>query len=82
MKKEIIDSVFEKMKEKDFGESMCNETKLRVLKWCDKQLHKHFVSQRSELFSFSFLARLIKIITKYSKINVKIFGTYYALSYL
>lgn len=49
MKKEIIDSVFEKMKEKDFGESMCNETKLRVLKWCDKQLHKHFVSQRSEL---------------------------------
>jgi len=44
MKNEIIESVFEKMKAKDFGESMCNETKLRVLKWCEKQLHKHFVS--------------------------------------
>ena len=44
MKKEIIYSIFEKIKAKDFGESMCDETKLKILKWCDKQLHKHIVS--------------------------------------
>jgi len=44
MKKEIEQQIFEKMKAKDFGESMCNETKLNVLKWTMQQLRKHDVS--------------------------------------
>lgn len=44
MKKEIEQQIFEKMKAKDFGESMCNETKLNVLKWTMQQLRKHNVS--------------------------------------
>ena len=41
MKNEIEQQIFEKMKAKDFGESMCNETKLNVLKWTMQQLRKH-----------------------------------------
>jgi len=44
MKNEIEQQIFEKMKAKDFGESMCNETKLNVLKWMMQQLRKHDVS--------------------------------------
>ena len=44
MKNEIEQQIFEKMKVKDFGESMCNETKLNVLKWTMQQLRKHDVS--------------------------------------
>ena len=44
MKNEIEEQIFEKMKAKDFGESMCNETKLNVLKWTMQQLRKHDVS--------------------------------------
>lgn len=40
MKNEIEQQIFEKMKAKDFGESMCNETKLNVLKWTMQQLRK------------------------------------------
>ena len=43
MKNEIEKQIFEKMKAKDFGESMCNETKLNVLKWTMQQLRKHDV---------------------------------------
>ena len=43
MKNKIEQQIFEKMKAKDFGESMCNETKLNVLKWTMKQLHIHNV---------------------------------------
>ena len=49
MKNEIEQQIFEKMKAKDFGESMCNETKLNVLKWTMQQLRKHDVSWRIEL---------------------------------
>jgi len=42
-KNEIEQQIFEKMKAKDFGESMCNETKLNVLKWTMQQLRKHDV---------------------------------------
>ena len=48
MKNEIEQQIFEKMKAKDFGESMCNETKLNVLKWTMQQLRKHYVVGRSE----------------------------------
>ena len=41
---QIEQQIFEKMKAKDFGESMCNETKLNVLKWTMQQLRKHDVS--------------------------------------
>jgi hypothetical protein len=44
MKNEIEQQIFEKMKAKDFGESMCNETKLNVLRWTMQQLRKHDVS--------------------------------------
>ena len=44
MKNEIEQQIFEKMKAKDFGESMCNETKLNVLKWTMQQLRKPLVS--------------------------------------
>jgi hypothetical protein len=40
MKNEIEKQIFEKMKAKDFGESMCNETKLNVFKWTMKQLRQ------------------------------------------
>ena len=43
MKNEIEQQIFEKMKAKNFGESMCNETKLNVLKWTIQQLRKHDV---------------------------------------
>jgi hypothetical protein len=43
MKNEIEQQIFEKMKAKDFGESMCNETKLNVLRWTMQQLRKHDV---------------------------------------
>jgi hypothetical protein len=43
MKNEIEQQIFEKMKAKDFGESMCNETKLNILKWTMQQLRKHDV---------------------------------------
>ena len=45
---QIEQQIFEKMKAKDFGESMCNETKLNVLKWTMQQLRKHDVVGRSE----------------------------------
>ena len=39
MSKEIEKTtIFQKMKKKDFGESMCNDTKLNVLKWILKEL--------------------------------------------
>ena len=44
MKNEIEQQIFEKMKAKDFGESMCNETKRNVLRWVMQQLRKHDVS--------------------------------------
>ena len=44
MKNEIEKQIFEKMKAKDSVESMCNETKLNVLKWTMQQLRKHAVS--------------------------------------
>ena len=44
MKNEIEQQIFEKMKAKDFRESMCNETKLNVLKWTMQQLRKHDIS--------------------------------------
>lgn len=50
MKNEIEKQIFEKMKDKDFGESMCNETKLNVLKWTMQQLHIHDVVEQSEQF--------------------------------
>ena len=49
MKNEIEQKIFEKMKAKDFGESMCNETKLNVLKWTMQQLRIGSVSN-SEVF--------------------------------
>ena len=49
MKNEIEQQIFEKMKAKDFGESMCNETKLNVLKWTMQQLRIGAVSN-SEVF--------------------------------
>ena len=49
MKNEIEQKIFKKMKAKDFGESMCNETKLNVLKWTMKQLRIGAVSN-SEVF--------------------------------
>jgi hypothetical protein len=45
---EIEQQIFKKMKAKDFGESMCNETKLNVLKWTMQQLRKHDVIGLSE----------------------------------
>ena len=41
MKSEIEQQIFEKMKVKDFGESMCNETKRNVLRWVMQQLRKN-----------------------------------------
>ena len=56
---QIEQQIFEKMKAKDFGESMCNETKLNVLKWTMQQLRKHDVSghwaDSSSLFPYYFL---------------------------
>ena len=52
MKNEIEQQIFEKMKAKDFGESMCNETKLNVLKWTMQQLRKHDVSGAVALLKF------------------------------
>lgn len=49
MKIEIEQKIFEKMKAKDFGESMSNETKLNVLKWAIQQLRKHAFSNRYTL---------------------------------
>lgn len=43
MKSEIEQQIFEKMKVKDFGESMCNETKRNVLRWVMQQLRKTIV---------------------------------------
>jgi hypothetical protein len=51
MKNEIEQQIFEKMKAKDFGESMCNETKLNVLKWTMQQLRKHDVGGSLDLDS-------------------------------
>lgn len=48
MKNEIEQQIFEKMKAKDFGESMCNETKQNVLRWVMQQLHIHDVSNSAE----------------------------------
>ena len=45
---EIEQQIFEKMKAKDFGESMCNETKRNVLRWVMQQLHIHDVSNSAE----------------------------------
>ena len=44
MKNEIEQQILEKMKVKDFGESMCNETELKVLRWTMQQLRKRCVS--------------------------------------
>lgn len=56
MKNEIEQQIFEKMKAKDFGESMCNETKLNVLKWTMQQLRKTDVGGS---FSFEDMANFV-----------------------
>lgn len=38
--------IYEKMKRKDFGESMCDETKLKVLNFIERQLRLYNVSNR------------------------------------
>lgn len=40
---EIEKQIFEKMRAKDFGESMCNETKRNVLRWVMQQLRLYDV---------------------------------------
>lgn len=42
------------MKAKDFGESMCNETKLNVLKWTMQQLRIHDVVGQGEQCAHEF----------------------------
>ena len=41
--------IYEKMKRRDFGESMCDETKLKVLNFIERQLRLYNVSQQREL---------------------------------
>ena len=48
MKNKIEQQIFEKMKAKDFGESMCNETKRKVLRWVMQKLRQHDVVGQSE----------------------------------
>lgn len=38
--------IYEKMKRRDFGESMCDETKLKVLNFVERQLRLYNVSNR------------------------------------
>lgn len=38
--------IYEKMKRRDFGESMCDETKLKVLNFIERQLRLYNVSNR------------------------------------
>lgn len=38
--------IYEKMKRRDFGESMCDETKLNVLNFIERQLRLYNVSNR------------------------------------
>ncbi len=49
--------IYEKMKCRDFGESMCDETKLKVLNFIERQLRLHNVSQQRELL-FDFVAHI------------------------
>jgi hypothetical protein len=51
MKKEIEREIFKKMKAKDFGETMCNKTKLNVLRWTMRQLNKYDVVGQSKQLS-------------------------------
>lgn len=44
---EIEKQIFEKMRAKDFGESMCNETKRNVLRWVMQQLRLYDVISRN-----------------------------------
>lgn len=44
MRNTIERLIYNKMESKDFGESMCNETKLKVLRWVIQQLKQHGVS--------------------------------------
>lgn len=37
--------IYEKMKRRDFGESMCDETKLKVLNFVERQLRLYNVSE-------------------------------------
>ena len=41
--------IYEKMKRRDFGESMCNETKLKVLNFIERQLRLYNVTHQREL---------------------------------
>lgn len=45
MRNTIERIIYNKMESKDFGESMCNETKLKVLRWIIQQLKQHGVMQ-------------------------------------
>lgn len=45
MRNTIERLIYNKMESKDFGESMCNETKLKVLRWVIQQLKQHVVMQ-------------------------------------
>jgi hypothetical protein len=45
MRNTIERLIYNKMESKDFGESMCNETKLKVLRWTIQQLKQHGVMQ-------------------------------------
>jgi hypothetical protein len=40
--------IYEKMKRRDFGESMCDETKLKVLNFIERQLRLYNVVGQSE----------------------------------
>lgn len=38
--------IYEKMKRRDFGESMCDETKLKILNFVERQLRLYNVTHR------------------------------------
>lgn len=40
--------IYEKMKRRNFGESMCDETKLKILNYIDRQLALYNVSQQDK----------------------------------
>jgi hypothetical protein len=59
MKNEIEQQIFKKMKAKDFGESMCNETKLNVLRWTMRQLPFPMAQDKKKQESIKRLEKLL-----------------------
>ena len=64
MEKEIEKQLFNKMKVKDFGEGMCNETKKKVLRWVIMELKRVKVAVTEDEYGGGYIGEALRSLEK------------------